>query len=85
MKTFIFHVDPGHGWLEVDYSEIVSLGITDEISNCSYRKGRKCYLEEDCDAGIFAKAYRTKYGEILHKEQYCDNESPIRQYPRFWH
>jgi len=63
-----YHLDPGHGWLEVPYSEIVQLGIKDKISQCSYRKGDTCYLEEDCDFSKFTNAYEAKYGNKIEIE-----------------
>lgn len=52
-----WHIDSGHGWLEVNKSMLVKLGIEKMISGYSYQKGSKAYLEEDCDAGIFFEAY----------------------------
>ena len=62
-KIYPFHVDPGHGWLEVEYSDLVELGIQDEISECSYRRGNTCYLEEDCDAYLFVHTYNGRFGK----------------------
>lgn len=52
-----WHIDSGHGWLEVSKAKLKSLGIADKISGYSYQKGDKAYLEEDCDAGLFFEAY----------------------------
>jgi len=57
-KTYTFHTDPGHGWLQVNRSELVRLGIADQVSNFSYERGGVVYLEEDCDASLFIKAKR---------------------------
>ncbi len=56
--TYTLHSDGGHGWLEVKRSELTSLGIESDISSCSYqsRDGATCYLEEDCDLSVFARA-----------------------------
>ena len=48
-----FICDPSHGWGEVPMSLIDELGIGGEISNYSFRKGDKAYLEEDCDLSLF--------------------------------
>jgi len=54
--------DPGHGWIEVSYAELVALGIADRISRYSYASFSNyennpfIYLEEDCDAGLWLKA-----------------------------
>lgn len=56
MTNYTFHADPGHAWLEVPMTEILALGIDDQISRYSYRKGDTAYLEEDCDASVFLRA-----------------------------
>jgi hypothetical protein len=52
----VFWNDPGHGWFEANYSDLVLLDIHRIISGYSYRKGDKVYLEEDCDATKYVKA-----------------------------
>ena len=59
-----FHIDPGHGWLEVDYASLERLGIAEKISVCSYRIGPTVFLEEDCDAGVYARALKAEGGSI---------------------
>jgi hypothetical protein len=61
---YTFHSDPEHGWLEVGFSEIKRLGIEKDISQHSYRKGERVFLEEDSDAGKFLNA-KKKLGEIV--------------------
>ena len=53
MKEYNFFYDSGHGWLEVEFSELLELGIHQEISGHSYVSGSKVYLEEDCDQSAF--------------------------------
>jgi hypothetical protein len=75
-KTYIFHTDPGHGWLAVPYKDLVALGIQDKISDYSYSKGGTAYLEEDCDAGVFITAYKERFGSMFKfKESYKENTS----------
>lgn len=63
MRTkFIFHMDPGHGWLEVTKIEALELDIVEKISPYSYEDRKNFYLEEDCDAALFIDAYVAKYG-----------------------
>jgi len=52
---YLFHSDPGHGWLQVKRQELKELGILDKISNYSYQKGDNVYLEEDCDYSLFVE------------------------------
>ena len=60
--TFLFHEDPGHGWLEVPLSFLFELNIQNKITPYSYKGDNKVYLEEDCDMSTFHSAYKTKYG-----------------------
>jgi hypothetical protein len=57
--AFIHHIDPGHGWLEVHFSELrrLSLNPTD-FTRYSYRRGNTFFLEEDCDAMKFVEAWQ---------------------------
>lgn len=64
VNTYKFHTDPGHGWLEVPFAMVYLLGIGHKLTRYSYMK-RDCqtfYLEEDCDAGRFIRAYAEKFG-----------------------
>lgn len=53
---FKFHVDPGHGWLEVPAALVGELGLV--ISEYSYISldSKTMFLEEDCDAQAFVSA-----------------------------
>ncbi|UIS25307.1 hypothetical protein [Erythrobacter phage vB_EliS-L02] len=82
-KTFTFHTDPGHGWLEVDAADLAGTGLArSSFSAYSYVFRGKLYLEEDCDAPLFINAYKAKHGPDSFRsvEQYAD-PSPIRNYP----
>jgi hypothetical protein len=56
----LFHHDGGHGWLEIEKKTLRYLKIHDKISTCSYMKGNKAFLEEDCDFSVFVKAMEPK-------------------------
>lgn len=61
--TFVFHSDPGHGWLQVDWTQLKDVGLNPtDFSRYSYRQRNTFYLEEDCDAPKFIKAYGARYG-----------------------
>ena len=62
MKTYIWALDAGHEWLAVKISELVELGIQDDITEYSYVKGGTAYLEGDCDAATFINAYTARHG-----------------------
>ena len=58
-----FYSDPGHGWLAVSFKNFFAVGAKlEDVSNFSYARGKTLYLEEDCDAGVFIKAFREKMG-----------------------
>ena len=79
---YIFHTDPGHGWLEVTRAELIRLGILENISAYSYEKGDKVYLEEDCDASRFVAAKKALGESFAFIDRYLEN-TPIRNYPHF--
>ena len=79
---YIFHEDPGHGWLEVTRAELVRLGILNQISHYSYQRGDKVYLEEDCDATLFVETKKALGEEMTFDDQYKEN-TPIRNYQPF--
>jgi len=79
-----FHSDPGHGWLEVKYSELKDLGIEDKISSYSYIKDDAVYLEEDCDATDYLNAMKAKGNEVEFIElNEPVNYHEIRQYKSY--
>lgn len=89
MKTqYIFHTDPGHGWLAVKYAELIRLGIREQISGGSYisESGKTVYLEEDCDMTIFMNAKKSA-GEICNLKESYQEYTPIRNFRLFngWH
>ena len=80
MVTFNFYTDPGHGWLEVPKSMLVELGIQRHITAYSYENGDLAYLEEDCDAGTFFRAYKGKHGVSQSVDEVFKEVTPIRNY-----
>lgn len=59
----VFYHDPGHGWLEVQYNDLIVLDIEGLISGFSYKNGNNVYLEEDMDAGTYIDALFGEYGK----------------------
>ena len=84
---FTFHTDAGHGWLEVSGTQLVTLGLSPrDFTRYSYRSadGSRFYLEEDCDAELFATRWRLHYsgrtfGTV---ERHANGDSFIRDLPR---
>jgi len=85
MKTLNlnFYSDPSHGWLEVKRSDLIKLGIEDEISGYSYQKGANVYLEEDCDMSRFVDAATAAGWAIKYAEFHNDDELFIRLFNRY--
>lgn len=81
--TYTFHSDAGHGWLEVDFIELVDLAIADDVSAYSYRDGDTVYLEEDCDAARFMTALEEAGEPFAYREVHDGTHSPIRDLPRY--
>ena len=86
-QKLTFHYDAGHAWLEVNTSELARLGIADQISGYSYKRGGKAYLEEDWDAGLFIEALTKTDGVFISqgdiREADDGDYSPIRGYDRY--
>ena len=80
---FVFHTDPGHGWLAVAPAHLDELGLRPEdFSRYSYRAhdGSRFYLEEDVDAPRFADAWCRRHGaepDAVHA--HTDSDSFIRR------
>lgn len=79
-----FYCDPGHAWLRVPCTELLFLGVANQISPCSYVRGGWAYLEEDRDAGIFLEAREAK-GEFQLEEVYFESDAPCREYDHCSH
>jgi len=81
-KKLTFHADPGHGWLEVEFSDLEELNIQEKISRYSHIRGNKVYLEEDCDASLFLDFAKNNGWTINIQEKYQEN-TPIRNYKNY--
>ena len=85
MKTyrFTYHTDPSHGWVEVPFETILSLGIAGKISPYSYKGQGKAYLEEDCDLTTFINAIDDLKIDIEFEDHMTNHDSWIRNLPRW--
>lgn len=80
---FRFISDPGHAWLDVPRDLLGTLGISNQISNCSYQRGDRVYLEEDCDAVRFVAAYEAQVGAKVEFVEVHQERTPIRGYASY--
>jgi hypothetical protein len=81
---YLFHSDPGHGWLQVKRQELAELGILDKISHYSYQNGGDVYLEEDCDYSLFVERMK-ELGRPIEISEFnsAHDDSPVRSYASF--
>ena len=88
LATYTFHTDPGHGWLQIEVSDLAEVGLSVGVFSkySYYRKhmnGTTLYLEEDCDAGRYLAAFKATHGSLPSiSEAYHGNQSPIRRLRR---
>lgn len=60
---YIYHTDPGHGWLEVTTVDLDNVSLRpSDFSGYTYRQGNTFYLEEDVDMPVFIDAWRAAKG-----------------------
>ena len=81
-KTYTFHHDPGHGWLEVPLTDLCRSGAQQGISSFSYLRRDSAtngtvFLEEDCDAHKFLS--KLKEGSYKIEPKYYDGDCFIRE------
>jgi hypothetical protein len=83
--TFVFHNDPGHGWLQVNSADLMAVGLRPtDFSRYSYRRRNVFYLEEDCDAPKFVAAYEHKHGNKPDFDDHYQERTFIRDLPSIW-
>ena len=80
MQVYQRYHDPGHSWLRVRLTELITLGISTEISSYSYQRGEWAYLEEDCDMDVFVRACEARGRKITIKDHVTNNSSRIRTF-----
>lgn len=83
-EPFVFHTDPGHGWLEVSIHDLALVGLHEGcFSHYSYksRDGNTLYLEEDCDAPKFRDHWTATFGRFNATDKYA-SQSFVRNLPR---
>jgi len=78
-----FITDPGHGWLSVNREDLKTLGIQNVISEFSYQKGNRVYLEEDRDAVLFLEAAKKEGWIITINESFSNKRSWVRYQERY--
>lgn len=77
--SYVFHTDPGHGWLAVPLADMPSQNL-EWISDCSYfdPHTKTLYLEEDCDIRLAPQGWQENFREV-----HTDRDSHVRRLPRW--
>lgn len=78
MASYIKHEDPGHGWLQVEMSELVRLNLQNRITRYSYCDGDRVYLEEDCDMSLFLLTKEKQGEKFVIVYRHTDGDHKIR-------
>lgn len=82
-KSYPFYADCGHGWLKVEFAELVRLGIEKKITSYSYMLGPYVYLEEDQDLSTFFDAKCEVDGVVVKLQHKWSSHSRIRNYQSY--
>lgn len=81
--NYKYFQDPSHGWIEVPVAELRRLKIDDKISPYSYRNGHFVYLEEDCDASLWAQAKSLADEQYELDDLWTNNDSIVRTFKAY--
>ena len=89
MKTYTYHTDSGHGWLQVPYADFRLAGLTtDQVKDYSYATVEgdtyipTMYLEEDCHMSMFLDALAAKGIDFNIVEKLHTGDAYIRELGR---
>jgi hypothetical protein len=82
--TLNFHIDRGHGWLELP--KVIARGLGKDFCNSisfySFQDKDNLFLEEDDDASKAMIALKNNGFEITFNEIYHKNDAPCRNFKR---
>ena len=87
-EQFTFASDPGHGWLLVTENQLIKAGLapghfTPHSFKHVWDDVQVYALEEDRDAGVFIRAWESKYGELVAwREWQTTGDHEVRGWPR---
>ena len=80
--TFTYHIDAGHGWLEVPACIVDYLGVHPTKYSYVSDDNSRYYLEEDIDMGMFLRELKSKNTPYSIKTVEDGDYSPIRRLRR---
>tara|TARA_B100000749_G_C18053348_1_gene312378 strand:- start:160 stop:510 length:351 start_codon:yes stop_codon:yes gene_type:complete len=87
MRSFNWHVDAGHEWLEVELNYLMMKGLANKVSSYSFfsKEKNRAYLEGDMDAGILYRFmgddWKNEGSQTI--DYGMPNNNPIRNMNRF--
>jgi hypothetical protein len=81
-SSFTFYNAPDHAWLMVTDADLALVGLkrSQFSGNGAWvqrRTSGQVFLEEDCDAPQFLKAWESKFGKPQIIERYIDDRSEM--------
>lgn len=87
MSTYTYHLDGGHGWLEVPYKDFLNAGLTlSQVKHYSYANVENfvptLYLEHDCHMPLFLKAMKDRGVDVEFTWKHHDGDAFIRNFGR---
>ena len=84
MRSYTYHQDPSHGWLEVPLTDLLVCGLHPwDFSEYSYYRNtdRTFFLEEDCDMTRFYKTFHMVHGYYPElKDKFYSGDCVVRCY-----
>jgi hypothetical protein len=83
MREFTFYNDPGHGWIMVTDDDLKAVDLKPSMFSAGgqyvqRQSGQRIFLEEDCDAPQFLRAWEAKFGKPTLKDVYLNHRSEMR-------
>ena len=80
-RTYIYHQDPAHGWVEVPLSELKLYNLN--ISRYSYMDETNAYLEEDSDLNKLWRALNERGITMRFNYKHVEGRHWIRELPSY--
>ncbi|MBX9683025.1 MAG: type II toxin-antitoxin system VapC family toxin [Hyphomicrobium sp.] len=81
--SLTYHIDPDHGWLEVERNHIADLGICHRVSTDSRVGDYIAFLDKDYDMPAFLEAAERFGWTVSLTERHYDTRCNIRNVPRY--
>lgn len=80
-RTYTYHQDPAHGWVEIPLSELRLYNL--DISKYSYQDRNSAYLEEDSDLSKLMRALQDRGITMKFNYIHVEGRHWIRELPSY--